>query len=531
MSVGELLYTWAEKRPDQLCCTISDRRFTFAEMSTRADQLAAGLERLGVGKGDRVATLATNRAEILELFYGLARAGAVQVPLNAYLKGTFLRHQLRHSRARVLIVDAPGRIEVQGLLGELPDLELIVRLDPRTGETDLRGRDEVPYEALSVAGALPPEIQVRPEDTMSIVYTSGTTGMPKGCVLSHGYYTRSGRLNGDALELGDGDALYSALPLYHAGGRLIVLMSGLYRGLPVHLDPAFSARGFFRRAAETDATVAIGVGAMGAALLATAPGPNDRKHRLRTMMVSPMSVCAQDEFRERFGIEPWTEVFGQTECMPLAFTPISSATRDRSGCGTVAPDLEMALLGDTTEPVAEGQIGEICVRPKHSPFAMFDGYWDQPDETQHAQRGAWYHTGDYGRLLPSGSLAFVDRKKDCLRRRGENVSSLELEAAINSHPDIVESAVHAVPSELAEDDIKACLVVRVGAALEPAGLFRFLQEHLPYYALPRYIEIVDALPRNAVGRVMKHVLRDRHLTDPVWDFDRLGLAIAPHTRR
>jgi carnitine-CoA ligase len=530
-AVGDLLSDWAAARPGQLCCALGDQRFTFAEMNARADQLAAGFAALGIGKGDRAATIAPNRVEVLELFYGLARAGVVQIPLNPFLKGSFLAHQLGQSRARILVTDAAGRAAVQPLLDQLPDLEAIVLLDAPAGDRDPRGRPEHPYQVVSEAPGPPPPLHIAPEDTMSIVYTSGTTGLPKGCVLSHGYYTRCGQLNGDALELTSGDVIYSGLPLFHGGGRLIVLMPGLCRGLPVHVDPSFSASRFFHRAAQTGATVAVGVGAMGAALLAAPPGPSDRDHHLRTMMVAPMAPAAQAAFRDRFGVEPWTEVYGQTECMPITVTPISAPAHDRAGCGLAAPDLEIALLDDDGKRVTDGAVGEICLRPRESRFSMFDGYVDQPMETPHSPRGLWYHTGDYGRRLSSGMFAFVDRKKDALRRRGENVSSIELEAAINTHPDILESAVHAVASEFADDDIKACLVLREGAEIDPRALFSYLVSNLPYYAVPRYIELLDELPRNTAGRVMKHVLRERHPQGMVWDFEALGFVVARADRR
>jgi len=222
------------------------------------------------------------------------------------------------------------------------------------------------------------------------------------------------------------------------------------------------------------------------------------------------------------------DIFGQTECMPTTLTPLSSDRRDPDGCGLPAPDLEVALLDDGGN-VLEGEVtGEICLRPK-TPHAMFDGYFQQPEATLEAFRGLWYHTGDYGRRLPSGALAFVDRKKDSLRRRGENVSSVELEQAIDRHPAVVESAVHAVPSKLVEDDIKACIVV--SSHIEPAELFAFFKNHLPYFAIPRYVEILDALPRNGVGRVMKHKLREAGITPNTWDFDAMGLAVAKKERR
>ena len=500
---------------------MDDDVFTYAEMDQRSDALAAGLAQLGVGRGERVAMLAPNRTELLELFYGVAKTGAAQVPLNAFLKGEFLAHQLRQSRSSVLVTDAAGRDALAPLRSQLPNLRTVVMLDDAEG-------DEVPYSTLITHGHTPPQVQVSADDTMSILYTSGTTGLPKGCVASHGYYCRSGGLIGQALEVTEDDILFAGLPLFHAGARLVTVTQPLVYGIPAYLQTTFSARGYFPGAKRVGATLMIAVGAMGAAILATEPSPADRDHKVTRIMCAPLSLQAQATFRQRFGVEPWVDIFGQTECMPTTLTPLSSDRRDPDGCGLPAPDLEVALLDDGGNVLEGEATGEICLRPK-TPYAMFDGYFQQPEATLEAFRGLWYHTGDYGQRLPSGALAFVDRKKDSLRRRGENVSSVELEQAIDRHPAVVESAVHAVPSKLVEDDIKACIVV--SSHIEPAELFAFFKNHLPYFAIPRYVEILDALPRNGVGRVMKHKLREAGITPNTWDFDGMGLTVAKKERR
>src|ERR1700756_4975058 len=227
--IGDLLRARAAATPDRVCCAMDDATYTYADMDNRSDRLAAGLAELGVGPGDRVATLAPNRPELLELFYGVAKTGAAQVPLNAYLKGEFLLHQLRQSRSGLLVTDAAGREAVAPLRDQLPDLRAVIMLDDAED-------GEIPYASLFDRGDTPPRLELTAADTMSILYTSGTTGLPKGCVASHGYYCRSGELIGQALEVVEGDVLFAGLPLFHAGAQLVTVTLPLIHGIPAYLQ-------------------------------------------------------------------------------------------------------------------------------------------------------------------------------------------------------------------------------------------------------------------------------------------------------
>jgi len=242
-----------------------------------------------------------------------------------------------------------------------------------------------------------------------------------------------------------------------------------------------------------------------------------------------MAPAAQLAFEERFGIPVLTEAFGQTECFPISMAP-ASAERARHTLGPPTAHYELTLRGDDDNEVPPGTPGEICVRPK-TPGVMYSGYWNKPEETLAAWRNLWHHTGDMARLDDAGRLVFVDRKKDALRRRGENVSSLELEAAIMAHPGVAAVAICAVPSPLGEDDIKACIVPAPDGTLEPGELFGFFKETLPYFAIPRYVQIREALPANALGRVMKHVMRSEGIPEGTWDFDALGFQVTRDERR
>lgn len=517
--VGDLLRERATSAPDDVFVVCGPDRLTFGEADRRTDRIAAGLASLGVRRGDRVAFLSGNRLEFVEAFCACAKLGAVQVPLNVFLKGEFLHYQLADSEASVILVDEAGARAVSAMTSELPELRRLVCFDD-TGEG-------ASFAALRECADPLPDPDLSPADLLSIVYTSGTTGMPKGCMLPHGYYSYAPWVSRRMMDYSSDDIVYTALPLYHGWARGI-LGAALVHGLTAVIDPVFSPAGCIDRLAETGATAFCGVGMMGMALLATPPTAAEPLS-LRAALMIPFAPDDQRRFEARFGGTVVSQMYGQTECGAITQSVLGEEG-NRASVGRPAPNYEVRLVDDDDVDVEPGTVGEVVVRPT-VPNAMYRGYWRKPGETVRAWRNLWHHTGDYAVADAEGWITFVDRKADALRRRGENVSSLQLEAAISAHPKVAECAVHAVPSPMTEDDVKVCVVVAGDDPPTPEELFAFFRDALPYFAIPRYVELVDELPRNATMRVMKHLLRERGVTADTWDLETMGLVVERAERR
>jgi crotonobetaine/carnitine-CoA ligase len=352
--------------------------------------------------------------------------------------------------------------------------------------------------------------------------------MPKGCVISHGLTEHWSRYTERLCALDDDDVIFTAAPLFHIGGQT-PLLAAVACGLTIALETRFSASGYLRRVQETGATVAVGVGWIAQALLKQPPGPHDRDHGLRAMSTVQLSVDEQQAFLDRFGVRTLIQQYGQTECYPISYNVFDEQVVSPYA-GKPTPELIVGILDDEGRELEPGQVGEISIRPRR-PHVMFDRYWENPAATAKAFEGLWYHTGDLGRLV-DGEIQYVDRKKDSMRRRGENVSAFEVERALLKFPSVAQAAVHAVkvPDEI-DDSIKACIVVKPDEELVLAELASHLQGELPYFAVPQFIEVFEQLPTNAAGRVMKDALRERGITDSTLDLTALGLGVGKASRR
>ncbi|MGE3621563.1 MAG: AMP-binding protein [Acidimicrobiia bacterium] len=520
------------ERPDTAFVKCGDGEWlTYAQVRDRSNAIADGMRRGGISPGDHVAVILPNCEEYLLAVFACARLGVVQVPINTSLKGDFLRYQLAHSQATALVTDSLGIGQIAGIVGELPQLGLVARVGaPEPGEPELAKQTVVDFATFEATGDPGATFDpVDPTATHAIMYTSGTTGLPKGCVISHRYATNIGRKVGAVGYVRPDDVAMTPMPLFHIGGQFVALGQCLAVGASIAIEPTFSASGLLDRCRELGITNYLGLGPMAMALLAQPPRPDDRDHQVRCGMFIPVKPDRLAEFEERFGIQILSEFYAQTEWSPVTICP-AWGPRLPGSAGVPAPDVEVRIVDDDDNELPPGQVGEIVGRPAR-PGIMFDGYWNDPVSSLQTFRGLWHHTGDLGRLDEEGRLYYVDRKKDALRRRGELVSSQELEMAIVKHPEVAAVAVLAAPSPLGEDDIKACLVPEPGAALTPELLFDFFRAELPYFAIPRYVEVMAELPVNASHRVMKHKLREDAVNDRTWDFEALGLTVAKDQRR
>jgi crotonobetaine/carnitine-CoA ligase len=507
----------AAEVPDRPFLWFESKTVSYGEVRDRILALAAGLHAAGIGPGDRVAALLDDRPDVPALWCAVNLLAAIWIPLNTALIGAFLGHQLHDSDPAALIVDADYTDRVTPHLPALSSLRLLVC--ERAGSTppvaDLRVTDIGRLGATAWAG--PPPTGPQPSDLSLILYTSGTTGLPKGCMLPHSYVCNVTRVSSPNRD--PGDTVLSVLPFFHLNGLTNGFLNSAMRRSMLAIGGRFSVSRFWPIMAASGARHINLLGAMSALLARMPDVPEIRQCRGQLVVAggAPYPPEIAEIWRERFGAKIiGSGAFGLTECAPVALTP--RGIQGPYGTSGRRNDVyDVSLRDNNDQEVPDGKIGEICVRPKQ-PGVMFTGYWRQPEATLAAFANLWFHTGDLARFDQDGWLRFVDRKKDYLRRRGENISSQEVEHAVLTHPGVHQAAFHSVPSDLAEDDdLKLTVVTDAAHAVSEAQLYAWLAGQLPRYALPRYIEYRHELPLTASGRVQKQELRLAGVTPATWE--------------
>jgi carnitine-CoA ligase len=487
--------------------------WSFEDALGIAARSAGTLAAAGIRPGDRVALMCSNRPEFMECFLGCAWLGAVAVPINVASRGPQLQHILSNSGARLLVIEAEllealDHVVLSGLA-----LERIWLIGKATSASfDRIAVTNIPSSAEAVSPGA-----TDPAQSVAILYTSGTTGPSKGVCCPHAQYFWWG-LNGMRnLELQEGDVLCTTLPLFHTNA-LGSFYQALLSGSTLAVEPRFSASRFWRTLLEHRATVTFVLGSMVPILLSREPATEERSHSIRRVLAPGVPAHLHAAFEQRTGIR-LIDGYGSTE---TNFIIGGTLAEQRPGAmGKVCPGFDARVADPTAEDVAAGEPGELVVRA-HEKLAFATGYFAMPDKTAEAFRDGWFHTGDRVVREADGYFRFVDRLKDAIRRRGENISSFEVEQVLLSHPDVGNAAVFPVPSELAEDEVMAAVVRRPGSALTEDALNEFCRPRLAYFAVPRFIEFVDALPTTENGKVQKYRLRDRGVTSHTWDRDAAG---------
>jgi crotonobetaine/carnitine-CoA ligase len=488
---------------------------TYAALADRAARVGGGLRALGLETGDVVATMLEAGRDACAAWHGSSWAGVVEAPINTELRGRFLEHQLNDCGARALVVDGRFLDRIAPL--DLPRLEHVVVVGDQGAEPP-PGTVAHPFAELLEHDPL--GLVRREENDLScILYTSGTTGASKGvvhtnrsiCWISQPYLLR--------LSISADDVGYSMFPLFHTMGRCAMVTSSLWAGCPVVLRKRFSVSGFWDDIRNTNTTW---FGYFGAVILFLWREPEtaaDRDHRVRVSYGASAPTDLRVPWHERFGF-PLVEVYGSTELGLAACT--TPETVKPGTMGIPVDHLELRVHDDTDAPAAPGVRGEIVARPR-VPNGIFARYWNRPDDTLHAFRNLWFHSGDAGFMDDEGHLVFTDRLKDSIRRRGENISSFEVEDAVRTHPDVVECAAYPIPSEQSDDEVMVALVLEDGATLDVEPFFEHLFPLMPRYAVPRYLRVMTELPKTPTQRVRKVELREQGLTSDTIDREALGI--------
>jgi crotonobetaine/carnitine-CoA ligase len=485
-TLNEALADAVASWPDKVFMRIDGRTVTFAEFDRDVGRLASGLRDAGLERGDRLVVFMRNSLACLHTWFAANRLGAIWAPINTEFRGLTLEHVCALADAKLFVVDADLRHAL-----------------PQTGARVLiHGDGPDPLAALYADEPVEP-VDVTFADTSGLLFTSGTTGRSKACVLSHRYFLTQASILVRDFGLRHDDVLYCPFPLFHADATALTTVPALLLGATAAISRRFSASRFWDEVREHGATVFDFMGATLAILFKAPPRPDDADNPARLAWGVPVPDWVE-EFEARFGVQV-VEVYGSVEAS-IPVTQDLRRPRVPGSCGRVTEGFEVRVHDDLDEPVPPDTPGELVVRPARA-STILDGYFGMPDATAEVFRNLWFHSGDIGRIDEDGNVFFIGRRKDAIRRRGENISAFEVEEGILQHPDVLECAAIGVPSELTEEDVKVVLVPRPGSGLTAEAVVAHAEATLARFQVPRFVEFTDALPKTPTGKIAKHLLK------------------------
>ena len=512
-TLPRMLELQAARYGNRQLLTCAGDTWTFRDARDIAAGRGASLRAAGVSAGDRVAILCANRSEMLEIILGCGWIGAIAVPINTAAMGPQIGYYLSNSGACLFAIEAQfveRMAHVTEGKASLRSIWVIGSDAPQSGASPLM--EAMPPRTDAIAAA-----PISPGDTLAIIYTSGTTGPSKGVMCPHAQYYWWGVHSGRLLGVSANDVLCTTLPLFHINA-LNTFAQALLAGARMALEPRFSASGFWPAMIRNEATVIYLLGAMVPILLTGEARPDEHGHKVRTGLGPGVPAELGNAFAARTGIR-LLEGYGSTETNFVIGA--SPETQKPGTMGRVVAGFQARVVDSHDVKLPPGEAGELVLRADE-PFAFASGYFGMPEKTIEAWRNLWFHTGDRVMCDGCGYFRFVDRLKDAIRRRGENISSYEVEQVLLAHPDIDMAAVFPARSELAEDEVMAAIVTRPGAAIPPVELMQFCATRLPYFAVPRFVDFVSDLPRTENGKIRKYELRERGVTASTWDREASG---------
>ncbi len=509
--------------PNRPWIITDEQSYSYRTMDDRSSRLANGLDGLGIGASDTVLVMLPDTVDFVLIWCALSKLGAIEVPVNIHYRGNLFTYLVNDSMAQTMVVDASCLERLDSVSTDLIYMKRLIVYgggDTQVPRTLTQRYEVLSYEDLEAdtpwSGDGP-----RYRDLMAVMYTSGTTGPSKGAMISHAHAYEYAYGVTEMLDLRGGDIYYAPLPLFHLAGQFAVIYASCIASATAVIAGVFSAQRFWIDVVRFNANCSFLLGAMANFLYQQTPNFKDNQNPLERILMVPL-IPEVEDFKRRFDCLVST-TWGGTE--------MNCPTRsgfdlvDNKSCGRVANDrYEVRIADENDAELPPGIPGEALVRTKE-PWIITTGYWNHPEWTEKAFRNLWYHTGDMLMKDAEGNLYFVDRIKDAIRRRGENISSFEVENEINAHPDVLECAVIPVESEHTEQEVMAIVVPSSPGKLNPKDLVKFLEPRMPYFMVPRYIDCVDILPKTPTGKIQKYILRDRGITASTWDRELAGIKL------
>lgn len=514
-NLSEYIARKADQTPEKIYLTYEQQEITYRELKTRMIHTAKGLYEYGVKQDDKVCVMLENSPEYLDIWFGLSMIGAVLVPINTHLKGEGLRHIIDHSDSELIILEESFKEQVnQALKGIERPIDLVINDIEEKVNSDQPLSDILHNHSHTTL----PKIDVPADSINNILYTSGTTGPPKGVMLTHENYIHAAAgFAHHMVGATEDDILFTTLPLFHINAQAHTVLGAIAVNATIALQKRFSASRFWQQVRDSRATIFNSLGSMIPILCKQPEHELDTVHNVRITACAATPKDFWKTFEDRFQLKI-IEGYGLTETTGFCVTNPLDGGKIAS-IGQPYNYVEGKVVSETGHQLQPQEIGEFALKADSRYFMK--GYYKMPEETKEAVKDQWFYTGDRVYADDDGYYYFCDRQAQVIRRRGENISSWEVEKVIDQHPAILESAAVGVPSELAEEDVKIFVVLKEGAEVTPERLMKWCEERLAYFMVPRYVEFIDELPKTATERIEKYKLREQGIGN-AWDRETAG---------